>query len=138
MTEARFASYLLRGLVLGAAILGVGGRLLMAGFSLILGLPLGFTVRGSAAVVATGAVYGLLGGAVCWTVDRARRITAVPRAALSGLILFLLIAAVSIPNDQAGAALEHPVLSTVLFLPLTIAFAAAVRRRRRDSASSGV
>lgn len=100
----------------------------MVAFSLIIGLPLGLTPSGTAAVVLTGALYGLPGGALCWVLDRHVRLRAAPRAAVGGMVLFVGIAAVSIPNNQAAAALERPILSTVLFLPLAIAFAAVVQR----------
>jgi len=100
----------------------------MAAFSLITGLPLAFSVAGSAAVVLSGALYGLLGGVLCWVLDRRLRISFWPRAALSGTVLFLGVTAVAVPNNQAGAALERPILSILLFLPLAIAFAAVVQR----------
>jgi len=99
----------------------------MVAFSLIVGLPLGLTVRGSAAVLLTGLLYGLAGGLFCWAMDRTR-VPFLPRAALSGSMLFLAIVAVSVPNNQAGAALARPILSITLFLPLAIAFAAVVQR----------
>ncbi|MBI3982779.1 MAG: hypothetical protein HY337_07690 [Gemmatimonadetes bacterium] len=120
--------FLLRGALAGAGILGAGGRLAMTTFSLITGSPLGFTLRGTAAVVVTGALYGLPGAALCWALGRYTRLRPLPQAVLGGTALFVVIAAVSIPNNQADAALERPILSALLFLPLTIAFAAAVRR----------
>ena len=122
--------YLARGALAGVGILGVGGRLAMAAFSLITGLPLGFwfSAGGSAAVVLTGALYGLPGGLLCWALDRGARISFWPRAALSGTVLFLGVTAVAVPNNQAGAARERPILSIALFLPLAVAFAGVVQR----------
>jgi hypothetical protein len=64
-----FARYLVHGAVLGACILGVGGRLAMGAFSLLTDLLLGFSVAGTVAVVASGTVYGVAGGVACWAVD---------------------------------------------------------------------
>lgn len=128
MSGGRFLGYLFRGALVGAAILGFGGRLAMTAFSLITGLPLGFTAAGTAAVVVTGALYGLPGAALCWALDQYTRIRPVSRATLGGTALFLVIAAVSIPNNQAAAAIDRPFLTAALFLPLTIAFGAAVQR----------
>lgn len=120
--------YLAWGAVAGVGILGVGGRLVMTAFALIAGIPLGFSVRGSAAVALSGALYGLPGGLLCWAVDRRARIPFWPRAILSGIVVFLGVTAVALPSNQAGAALERPILSIALFLPLAIGFAAAVQR----------
>lgn len=114
--------------LVGAVVLGVGGRLAMTAFSLITGLPLGFSVSGTAAVVLTGAVYGLPGAAWCWALGRYTHLRPVPKVVIAGTALFAVIAAISIPNNQADAALERPLLTTLLFLPLTIAFAAVMRR----------
>ncbi len=74
------------------------------------------------------ALYGAPGAALCWALSRYTRLRPLPRAALGGTALLLVIAAVAIPNNQADAALERPGLTAALFVPLTIAFAAAVGR----------
>ncbi len=50
------------GAVVGAAVLGIGGRLLMRLVAILLGLSGGFSLGGSAEVIAAGAMYGALAG----------------------------------------------------------------------------
>lgn len=119
---------LVRGGLYGLLILGGGGRLAMVAFSLLTPFPVGFTPRGTAIVVVTGGLYGLAGGLL----DRLLPLDPAHwwrRGLLLGGLLLLVIAAISIPNRQAGAALQMPILTAVLFGPLGLAFGLAMSRR---------
>lgn len=60
----RFARSAFLGLLLGALILGIGGRLVMRLTALIANQPGGFSLGGSVEVIATGAFFGLLAGLI--------------------------------------------------------------------------
>ena len=82
------------GTACGALMLGLGGRLVMRLFAVATGRGGAFSVRGTLTVVFAGAVAGLIGGALFWTVDR----WLPRRPLLRGLAFGLLCFAIASPG----------------------------------------
>ena len=71
-------------------MLGLGGRLVMRLFAVATGRGGAFSVRGTLTVVFAGAVAGLIGGALFWTVDRWLPRRPLPRGLAFGLLCFAI------------------------------------------------
>lgn len=101
----------LTGLVLGAFILGIGGRVLMRGLALATGRPAGFSMGGSLEVVASGALYGVLGGLLVLLLPARLGGWQIPVHAAGMLVLYALTsdaargAVASVPWPARGLAL---------------------------------
>jgi hypothetical protein len=82
------------GALLGAAILGVGGRLAMAAIASSAGAKPSFTVGGTLTVVALGAASGLAGGIIAlvsrWAMRRLMPSRAWPQHVLFAVLLLLV------------------------------------------------
>src|SRR5919201_7020272 len=92
----RIAWALVTGTALGAIILGVGGRLAMAGIALTAGSKPHFTLGGTLTVIALGAVSGLAGSAIALVTRGIRnrwlpRHTWVQHALLAALLLAITL-----------------------------------------------
>lgn len=96
--------HLLVASVVGAVVLGVGGRVLMRIIALANGGAGGFSIAGSLEVVAAGALFGAIGGLLLVLLDRARLHRG--RALVLASALFLIIGVVS--DAARGAASRIP------------------------------
>jgi hypothetical protein len=125
------------GVGLGLLILGLGGRLAMTAFSLLTPLSIGFSLKGTGAVVLTGGLYGLLGGAIAAASGRWLAERPALRGLLLGAVLLAVIVPISFRLRQAGAVAVSPVLSFVLFAPLPVLFGIALARLERRFGLAG-
>jgi membrane associated rhomboid family serine protease len=125
--------------VLGAIVLGIGGRVLMRIVALANGGAGGFSMAGSLEVVAAGALFGALGGLVLLVIDRARLQRR--RALILAAALFLII---GLASDAArGAASRIPApgrwLALGAFAGLLLLYAMLLLRlARRSPSDSGL
>jgi hypothetical protein len=93
------------GMLAGALVLGIGGRLLMSGLVLLGGAQPRFSLGGSANVVLIGALYGAAGGVLLVPLRRASRRIRLPAGVLLGLVLFGLAWLTSRAGRGAAAGL---------------------------------
>jgi hypothetical protein len=108
-------------------MLGVGGRVLMRAIALATGTPAGFSLGGSLEVVAAGALYGALSGAL---------LPFVParlgpwRSAGHAAGLFILIALTSDAARGAAASIDLParILALLPFGALLLVYSMALVR----------
>jgi hypothetical protein len=98
--------YLLVASVLGAVVLGVGGRVIMRIIALANGSAGGFSIAGSLEVVAAGALFGAVGGLLLVLLDRARLHRG--RALVLAAALFLIIGLVSDAARGAASRIAAP------------------------------
>ena len=120
------------GALAGTAVLGLGGRLAMAGLVLVRGGRPEFSAGGSLEVVLVGAFYGALGGLLAPLLDRfAPTLGAVTRGTAIGLLVFG-IAGMSSDAARGPAAglggLMLPVLAAAA--ALCVVYGVAVERLR--------
>ncbi len=113
---------LVGGAILGAIVLGVGGRLAMREITLVEGRAHIASVVGTLTVVAGGAGFGLIAGAVRAGVDRWLGGWPVRRRALLFAVLCVAIALTILT--------PWTVSRLALFTPLVLVFAAAFERWR--------
>lgn len=110
----------LSGLLVGAVVLGLGGRLLMHAVALALRGTGGFTWGGTLEVVAAGALFGLAGGLLLLAVPHRR---AGMRAPLHVVVLFAFIALTSNAARSAVAGVTWPTKLPVLLAFIALLFA---------------
>lgn len=135
----RLAHSSLLGLVLGLSILGVGGRVLMRLIAYLAQHAPGFSVGGSLEVVATGGIFGTLGGFIYPFLAR------MPlrfRPAALAITLFAVIALTSTAARSAAASVPEPrrVPALLFFALLLLGYTYALHRlqlgdRSRPAAS---
>lgn len=122
----------LLGTVIGAVVLGIGGRAAMRGIALLSGAPPGFSVGGTATVVLLGALLGLAGSVVFiglrWLVPKRRVI----RAVLFWVFLVLVTLRGLHPVDAQRLALFTP-LVLVYGMMLQVVWCRLARPRRAPS-----
>ena len=99
------ACAVLAGLASGALVLGIGGRVLMRLLALATGRATGFSLGGSFEVVAAGALYGALGGALLLLVPARLRGW---RAPLHAAALFTVVALSSDAARGAASSVATP------------------------------
>jgi hypothetical protein len=126
------------GLVTGALILGLGGRLLMRVVAVAIHGSGGFSVGGSLEVLAAGALFGTLGGLVLpFVPGRLGRWRAVTHT----IALFILVALTSDAARGAASGMAWPARALVLlaFGGLVLGYSLLlihVTRVPRDATSS--
>lgn len=113
------------GTIIGAVVLGVGGRIAMRGIAVLSGAPPGFSFGGSLTVVALGAASGLAGALILMTL----RALLPKRWLLQTLLFYAALVLITLRGLR-------PVDSQrlFLFLPLVLIYGFLLRtmfRRRR-------
>jgi hypothetical protein len=115
------------GLATGVVVLGIGGRALMRIIALAGGTSTGFSLGGSLEVVAAGALYGAVGGALFpYLPERLGPL----RTVLHAGALFLLTALTSDAARGAAAAIRFPgrLLALLSFGMLLLGYSAVLAR----------
>jgi len=85
-----WATVPLMGGIVGALVLGAGGRLSMAGLMLMRAQQPAFTLGGTMDVVAVGALYGLVGGVLLIPLRRLVESRKLRRGVTLGLLLLIV------------------------------------------------
>lgn len=107
------------GAAVGAVFLGIGGRVAMRIFALLMDRPPGWTFEGSLTVVFMGAVFGTIGGLLLWTGRRFFRTSPVARGALFWIPLTFLYLRVLSPLTRE---------SLVAFTPFVVTYGVVLYR----------
>ncbi|MGH7467841.1 MAG: hypothetical protein ACRENP_07605 [Longimicrobiales bacterium] len=107
------------GALVGALVLGMGGRVAMRVFALLDGLNPGLSLGGTVTVVFLGACAGAFGGGLLWLGRRAFPGSAVLRGLLFWGAMLLLTARVLNPLS---------VQRVILFAPLTLLYGGLIYR----------
>ena len=125
------------GIVSGAVVLGLGGRLAMAGLVLVRGARPEFSAGGSLEVVLVGAFFGAIGGALSAVLARlAPNAGPAVRGALVGLAVFGIAGAGSDAARGPAAGLGPlllPVLGAAALLCIVFGVAAERLRERWEA-----
>ena len=120
------------GALLGALILGVGGRIVMRWIALATNAPSGFTVGGTMTVLASGALSGAGGVLLYIAAHAVARRFAARRPWVAHLLFGILLALITWRGLRGT--LSAPALA---FLPLVACYAVALSwvlvRRERDA-----
>lgn len=125
------------GLAVGTLVLGLGGRLLMRAIALATGGSEGFSVGGSLEVVAVGAFYGTVAGAL---------LPCVParlgpwRSVIHATGLFVLVALTSSAARGAASTLTfgHRLLSLLCFGVVLLAYSVLLIRLTKQLPAAGL
>jgi hypothetical protein len=136
----RIAWALVTGTALGAIILGVGGRLAMAGIALTAGSRPHFTLGGTITVIALGAVSGLAGAVIALGARAVRNRWMPQHAWLQHTLFAVLLLAITLRGLHGTAPIAR-----WFFLPLVAVYGVALTLfisrdasgRRSDTSAEG-
>ncbi len=133
------SSALFAGAIAGALILGLAGRLVLAGVALASGNPTNLSFRGLVMVTLVGAVVGAIGGILVLVLRRSYRGSGPGRGLAAGAIMFLgsiLVALVTgkLPGISPIQALTLAVVAAI-FLVYGVSADALLSRVERDGAA---
>jgi hypothetical protein len=107
------------GAAVGAVFLGIGGRVAMRIFALLMDRPPGWSFGGSMTVVFMGAVFGTIGGVLLWTGRRFFRTSPIARGALFWVPLTFLYLRVLSPLTSE---------SLIAFTPFVVSYGVVLYR----------
>jgi len=131
-------SAVLAGAIAGVVVLGVIGRVVMAGVALVTGSPLNISMRGLLEVLFVGVLVGAIGGFLLLPVRSVVRGGQMARGAVLGALLFLgsflfsLLWRMCLSSSQTVLPLTLVVVG-VLFVIYGIAVEVLMTRLERDS-----
>lgn len=112
--KKRISIGLVTGAVVGALIIGIGGRLAMRVIALMAGRQGGFSWGGTFDVITLGLLIGLFSGVVYGFVEKKGFSNYVLNGCLYGTLLFVVL--LILPIDGKGAAKGFPEMQTEIYL----------------------
>ena len=98
----------------GALILGIVGRMSMAGVALFTGNTLHISMRGVLEVVIVGALVGAAGGILLLVLRRVYGVAGLVRGIIVGIVMFACSVLVYLLNGKSDYGLSHTQLLTVI------------------------